>query len=73
MAEPTTNEDELVFTRQLMGAEDMIFGFGAESQIRDGDTTVVTYINSAHIPYDSTRSVKQVIDEILLNLSQQGA
>jgi len=69
----TTEEDTLVFNRQLMGAEDIIFGFGAESQIRDGDTTVVTYVNSTHIPYDSTRSVKQVIDEILLTLSQQGA
>jgi len=70
MAEET---GELIFTRQSMGAEDCVFGFGAESQIRDGETTTVTYINSSHIPYDSTRSVKQVIDEILVTLSQQGA
>jgi len=72
MADPI-EEEQLVFNRQLGGAEDLIFGFGSESQIRDGDTTIVTYINSAHIPYDSTRSVKQVVDEILLSLTQLGA
>ncbi len=62
----TTAEDILVFTRQLGGVEDLIFGFGTESQIRNGNNVVVTHINASHIPFDSTRSVKDVIDEILV-------
>lgn len=72
MATPTVEETDetLVFTRQVAGAEDLIFGFGSESQVRDGNNVVVTYINASSIPYDSTRSVKDVLDELLLLKSQ---
>ena len=62
----TTEEVKpLVFVKQLAGAEDLLFGFGAVSQIRGEDNVVVTMINADTIPYDSTRSVKQVLDELL--------
>jgi len=72
MAEPITPtetiEETLVFTRQVAGAEDLIFGFGSTAQIREGESVTISLINADTIPYDTTRSVKQVIDEILLQL-----
>ena len=67
----TETEEPLVFTRQVLGAEDVIFGFGSIAQIREGENVTISLINSAHIPYDSTRSVKDVIDELLV--AQAGA
>ena len=61
-----TTEEPLVFTRQVLGAEDIIFGFGSIAQIREGENVSISLVNSAHIPYDSTRSVKDVIDGLLL-------
>ena len=67
----TTTETEtaapLVFTRQLMGAEDIMFGFGSTAQIREGENVTLTLINASNIPYDSTRSVKQALDELFAN------
>jgi len=67
----TTSEEntitKLVFTRQIMGAEDILFGFGSSAQIREGKNSTIAAINAATIPYDSTRSVKQVLDELLAN------
>lgn len=57
-------EDQLVFTRQLAGQEDLIFGFGSTSQIREGENTTITFINANSIPYDSSRTVQQAIDEL---------
>jgi len=72
MAEPITPtetiEETLVFTRQVAGAEDLIFGFGSTAQIREGESVTISLINADTIPYETTRSVKQVIDEILLQL-----
>jgi hypothetical protein len=61
----TTDTDSLVFIKQLGGAEDLLFGLGSTSQLREGVTVKVTYINAATIPYDSTRSVKDVLDQLL--------
>jgi len=68
MADTTeTDTEQLVFSRQVAGAEDLVFGFGSMAQIREGENVTITLINSSNIPYDSTRSVKQVIDELLVN------
>jgi len=69
MAIEATDTDTLVFTRQVAGAEDLVFGFGSIAQIREGESVPITLINAGTIPYDSTRSVKDVIDEILLTQS----
>ena len=62
-----TVEETLVFTRQIAGAEDLIFGFGSISQIREGENTTISLINSNTIPYDNTRSVKDALDELFAN------
>jgi len=70
MATDTTTEDsttQLVFTRQVMGAEDLIFGFGSTSQIREGQNIAITLINADVIPYDNTRTIKQALDELFLS------
>jgi len=64
-------EVKVVFARQRAGAEDLIFGFGTTAQIREGENVTITFINADTIPYDSTRSVKQVIDELLANQTKQ--
>ena len=70
MAEVVTAEEiKLVFIRQKAGAEDLIFGFGSEQQIREGENVVVSMINASTIPYDSTRSVKDALDEIFALLN----
>jgi hypothetical protein len=62
------DENTLIFTRQLAGAEDLVFGFGSTSQIREGNNVTVTLINSGVIPYDSTRTVKQALDELFASV-----
>lgn len=65
----TEEEDKLIFVKQLAGAEDLAFGFGSVSQIREGENVIVTLLNADNIPYDNTRSVKQVLDELLAQVS----
>ncbi len=72
MAEDTTTTP-LVFTRQLAGAEDLLFGFGAVSQVRQGDNVTLTKLNASTIPYDSTRTVADALDEIFTRLNAIGA
>ncbi len=69
MADTTATEtdDTLVFTRQIAGAEDLIFGFGSTAQIREGESVTITLINADTIPYDNTRTIKQVIDELIVS------
>jgi len=64
----TPVDETLVFTRQVAGAEDLIFGFGSSAQIREGESVTISLINADTIPYDTTRSVQQVIEEILNRL-----
>ena len=63
---------KVVFTRHVAGTEDLIFGFGSVSQIRGGDNVIVTMINADTIPYDTTRTVKQALDELFANLALIG-
>ena len=56
---------DLKFTRQLAGAEDIRFGFGVVTQIRNGQNVPVTDINADTIPYDTHDSVKSIVDKIL--------
>jgi hypothetical protein len=65
MADNINIDETLVFTRQPAGAEDLIFGFGTVSQIRGSENVVISAINASSIPYDSQRSVKDVLDELL--------
>ena len=55
----------LVFVKQLAGAEDILFGFGTVMQFREGEAVTITQINAANIPYDETRTVKDVLDQLL--------
>jgi len=41
----------LIFVKDLIGAEDIIFGEGEVQQIRDGEVVLITKINSESIPY----------------------
>ena len=61
----TTDEEKVIFVKDLGGAEDLMFGFGTTAQLREGENTTITLINASHIPYDDTRSVKDVLDELL--------
>ena len=65
---PTTEVEPLVFTRQAMGSEDILFGFGSTAQIREGENVTISLVNADTIPYDSTRSIKQALDEIFAQL-----
>jgi len=66
MATTTTEEEvPLIFVKAPAGAEDLMFGFGSTAQLREGENTAISLINASHIPYDSTRSVKDVLDELL--------
>ena len=56
---------DLKFTRQLAGAEDIKFGFGSLSQIRNGQVVIISEVNADTIPYDTADSVKTVIDKII--------
>lgn len=60
-----TEDDKVIFVKQLAGAEDLLFGLGSTSQVREGETVAINFINASTIPYDSTRSVKDVLDELL--------
>ena len=43
--------DELIFVKDLIGAEDLLFGEGDVQQIRDGEVVLVSKINAETIPY----------------------
>jgi len=62
----TEEQETLVFTRQVLGAEDVIFGFGSIAQIREGENVTISLVNASHMPYDSTRSVKDALDELFV-------
>jgi len=57
--------DPLVFVKQLAGAEDLMWGIGTTSQVREGQTVTVSLINASTIPYDSTRTVHDVLTYLL--------
>ena len=43
--------EELIFVKDLIGKEDLLFGEGEVQQIRDGEVVLVTMINAETIPY----------------------
>ena len=61
----TDTENKKIFIKQRAGAEDLLFGLGTTAQVREGENVTVNFINASTIPYDSTRSVKDVLDELL--------
>ena len=56
---------EVTFIKQLGGVEDLVFGFGTVMQIRSGQSVIISLINAETIPYDSTNTVKSIIDQII--------
>ncbi len=56
---------EVVFIKQLGGVEDLQFGFGTVTQIRNGQSVVISLINADTIPYDTTDTVKTILAKIL--------
>ncbi len=62
MAEAT---DKVIFVKQKAGTEDLMFGFGSVSQVREGANATINLINAHTIPYDATRSVGDVLDTLL--------
>lgn len=62
------DENTQIFIKQKAGAEDLLFGLGTTAQVRDGENVTINYINASTIPYDSTRSVKDVLDQILSSI-----
>lgn len=67
-----TDLDNVVFIKQLGGAEDLIFGFGTVMQIRNGQPVVISLINADTIPYNSEDTVKSILDKILAKYPLQG-
>ncbi len=56
---------QIVFVKQLGGVEDLQFGFGTVTQIRNGQSVIISLINSDTIPYDTTDTVKTIIEKII--------
>lgn len=65
MADTNTDEEQLIFVKQKAGVEDLMFGIGSVAQVREGENVTINQISAADIPYDSTRSVKDALDELL--------
>jgi len=63
------NDDIKIFVKQKAGAEDLLFGLGTTAQVREGENVTINLINADTIPYDSTRSVKDVLDELLASIT----
>ena len=59
------DKQEIVYVKQLGGAQDLMFGFNKITQIRNGELVVVSEINSDTVPYDASNSVQDIIDKIL--------
>lgn len=56
---------DLRFIKQLGGVEDLMWGFGSVTQLRNGQAVTITSINADSIPYDQADSVKTIIDRIV--------
>ena len=44
-------DEELIFVKDLIGKEDVLFGEGEVQQIRDGEVVLISKINAETIPY----------------------
>ena len=56
---------DLRFVKQLGGVEDLMWGFGSVTQLRNGQAVTISLINADNIPYDQVDSVKTIIDRII--------
>ena len=56
---------DLRFVKQLGGVEDLMWGFGSVTQLRNGQAVTISLINADSIPYDQVDSVKTIIDRII--------
>ena len=58
--------EELIFVKDLIGKEDLLFGEGEVQQIRDGEVVIVTRINAESVPYRTAvgdlTTVKDALD-----------
>jgi len=57
---------DLRFVKQLGGVEDLMWGFGSVTQLRNGQAVTISLINADNIPYDQMDSVKTIIDRIIV-------
>jgi len=64
--------DELLFVKDLIGKEDILFGEGEVQQIRDGELVLVTRINAESIPYRTPTGELITIKAALDFLYEQG-
>ncbi len=65
MAETVVDLDQVKFIKQLGGTEDLMWGFGTVTQIRNGQTVIISLINGDMIPYDTNNSITEKIDQII--------
>ena len=68
LADALDKIDDLVFVRQKAGVEDLLFGLGATSQVREGENVTVNKINAGTIPFTDTKTVEEALTEIYLIL-----
>ena len=62
---------EININRQLLGIEDLLFGFGQVTQTRAGQSVNITKINAGNLPFDETQSLLQWTQNT--NLAELGA
>lgn len=62
---------EININRQLLGIEDLLFGFGQVIQTRAGQSVIITKINAGTLPFDETQSLLQWAQNV--NLAELGA
>ena len=62
---------EININRQLLGIEDLLFGFGQVTQTRAGQSVNITKINAGNLPFDETQSLLQWVQNT--NLAELGA
>ena len=62
---------QINLNRQLLGIEDLLFGFGQVTQNRAGQSVNITKINVGSLPFDETQSLLQWTQNV--NLAELGA
>ncbi len=62
---------EININRQLLGIEDLLFGFGQVTQTRAGQSVDITKINAGNLPFDETQTLIQWAQNV--NLAELGA
>ena len=62
---------QINLNRQLLGIEDLLFGFGQVTQNRAGQSVNITKINAGNLPFDETQSLIQWAQNV--NLAELGA